>query len=92
MEGAYRGVPAIAVSQGGRSRDYSYSADFTARFIEKLKSRKPKPGLVYSINVPSNSVDEIKGVEFRPMGGTVITFQDYKSWIDRAGDQKSKPF
>ena len=36
MEGVYRGIPSIAVSQGGRSRDYSFSTGFAARFREDV--------------------------------------------------------
>ena len=79
MEGVFRGIPSIAVSQGGRTRDHKYSADFTVRFAKKLRSKKSKPGIVYSINVPASSGEDIKGVAVRPMGGTLISVTGYRS-------------
>ena len=35
--------------------------------------------MVYSINVPSSKVEDIKGVAIRPMGGTQITVKGYSS-------------
>jgi len=79
MEGVYRGVPSIAVSQGGRTRDYKYSAGFAAGFAKKLLAKKPKPGVVYSINVPASRSGDIKGVAVRPMGGTMISVTGYRT-------------
>ena len=80
MEAAYRGVPAIAVSQGGRSRDYALSADFTARFVDQLREHGTQAGLVYSINVPASAAENIQGVAVRPMGGSYLVTQ---GWSER---------
>ena len=85
MEGVCRGIPSIAVSQGGRTRDYKYTAAFAARFAKKLRSEGAKPRVVYSINVPSNNADDIKGVAVRPMGGTMISITGYRT-RETAGD------
>lgn len=80
MEAVYRGVPAIAVSQGGRSRDYAFSADFTARFVAQLQTRGTRPGVVYSINLPSGVAADVNGVAVRPMGGSYVTT---RGWSER---------
>lgn len=85
MEGVYRGIPSIAVSQGGRTRDYQYSAQFATRFAKKLRTMKPKPGVVYSINVPTSDANSIKGVAVRPMGGTMLSITEYRTQTNEDG-------
>ncbi|MDF1800824.1 MAG: 5'/3'-nucleotidase SurE [Planctomycetota bacterium] len=71
MEAAYRGLPAIAVSQGSRSRDFGFTADFTARFADELLRRGSRPGLVHSINVPGPKAKDADVVP-RAMGGSYL--------------------
>ena len=80
MEAAYRGVPAIAVSYGGRARDYSECAAFTARFASQLLAREPRPGLVYSINFPPGSAEDLKGVAACAMEGSYLVI---RGWAER---------
>lgn len=80
MEAVYRGVPAIAVSQGGRTRDYAFSARFTANFVTQLRAHGTRPGVVYSINVPGVPEPERKGVALRPMGGSYLVL---RGWTER---------
>lgn len=80
MEAVYRGVPAIAVSQGGRTRDYAFSARFTADFVAQLRAHGARPGVVYSINVPGVPEQERKGVAVRPMGGSYLVL---RGWTER---------
>jgi len=77
MEGAYRGIPSIAVSQGGRWQDFSFSAHFTARFVEELRRRGARRGVVYSINVPTARAEDLAGVAVRPMGGSYIAVEGF---------------
>lgn len=77
MEAAYRGVPAIAVSQSSRSRDYSLAARFTARFVGELRKHGPAAGIVYSINVPA-AIDEAKrSAAPARMGGSYLGVSGY---------------
>lgn len=87
MEGVYRGIPAVAVSRSGRNQEYQYSAQFAARFVKKLRSTGPQKGIVYSINVPGNDADRIKGVAVRPMGGSMISVQGYRSRDGEDGEK-----
>ncbi|MFT7680048.1 MAG: 5'-nucleotidase [Planctomycetota bacterium] len=80
MEAVYRGVPAVAVSQGGRTRDYAFSARFTANFVAQLRAHGTRPGVVYSINVPGVPEQERKGVALRPMGGSYLVL---RGWTER---------
>jgi len=80
MEAIYLGVPAIAVSRGGRSQSYAAAAQFTARFVAKLQERGSRPGIVYSINVPSGEPKDMLGVAPRPMGGSFIV---NRGWVER---------
>lgn len=73
MMGAFYGLPAVAVSLGG-GRDFLYSARFVAGFVEELKRRPAMPGIVFSINVPGATEDEINGVTVAKMGGIHLRF------------------
>jgi len=72
MEGAYRGIPSIAVSQASRSRSFDLAARFTARFVRAWSDREPDSAVVWSINVPADTVEAIAGVVPAPMGGSYV--------------------
>ncbi|RMH05071.1 MAG: 5'/3'-nucleotidase SurE [Planctomycetota bacterium] len=72
MEAAFRGVPAVAVSQGGRDRDWSFAASFTARFVAELRRHEPRPGTVYNLNVPSARAGEEPKPAVRAAGGSFL--------------------
>ena len=74
MMGAYYGVPAVAVSLGGRAMEFGYAAAFTARFVEQLRQRPPLPGVVLSINFPAATEDAITGVSVARAGGSYLGF------------------
>ncbi len=86
MEAAYRGIPAIAVSQGGRTRDYSFSARFTAGFVDQMLARETRPGLVYCINVPAGRAEGVRGVAARPMGGSYLVTRGWSERDTEAGE------
>ena len=59
MEGALRGVPAIAVSQAMRSKDYARSAQLTRAIAARLLGGKLPASVVLNINVPDG---ELRGI------------------------------
>lgn len=68
MEAAYRGVPAIAVSEA-RGADTAATAAFTRRFAALVLEHPPRPGVVWSINAPRNA----EGPPLvAPMGGSYV--------------------
>jgi 5'-nucleotidase len=78
MEGAFRGVPSIAVSMDSRLRDWGAAAGFARRFAEQWLERGTDAGVVYSINVPNPPADGWKGVRPVPMGGSYIRMDTYR--------------
>ena len=74
MMGAYYGVPAVAVSLGGQEMDFGYPAAFTARFVEQLRERAPRPGVVLSVNFPVAREDAVAGVAVGRMGGSYVRY------------------
>jgi len=82
---AHCGIPAIAVSQERSLEDFGFTARFTARFARELLAREPRPGVIYSINVPAGSADEIRGVVPAYMGGAVFGVDGYAEGEDEDG-------
>ena len=72
MMGAYYGVPSVAASLGGREMDFGYAAAFMARFVEAMRRRPQRQGVVLSVNFPAATEDGIAGVAMRRMGGSYI--------------------
>ena len=72
MAGAFYGLPAVAASLGGRREGYDYPAQFIAAFVEELKQRPAMPGIVFSINIPKASGEEIAGVVVARMGESYL--------------------
>lgn len=62
-EAAYRGIPALALSQEeGDPMDYAGAADFAARLILEIKEKGLPPGTFLNVNFPGLPSDQIKGV------------------------------
>lgn len=74
MMGASYGVPAVAASMTAVSQDYGYAAAFVRSFVEELKERPARPGVVFSINIPQPTVGATRGVRVVPMGGAQLRF------------------
>lgn len=91
MQAVYRGVPAIAVSQGRGRGGFEFAAEFTARFVSTLKERGARPGVVYSINVPPGGAEALKGVAIRPMGGSYLTTDGWASRRTEEGEDGVAP-
>lgn len=53
LEGARRGLPAVAVSLESRDGDLAHAAAFAARFVAEMMAQGPAANLVYAINVPA---------------------------------------
>jgi 5'-nucleotidase len=87
MMGALHRLPAIAVSLGGGTLEFGYSARFVAEFVEELKSRPAMPGVVFSINIPRASEEDITGVAVARMGGMHLRF-DYEE-VAAGGAERS---
>ena len=72
MAGAYLGVPAVAASQGDTLAGFGYGARMVARFVRELRRRGAEAGVVYSINLPTGTAEDTRGVAVRAMGGSFI--------------------
>lgn len=90
MMGAFYGLPAVAVSLGGRSADFDYPARFVAAFIKELRQRPAMPGIVFSINIPKASEAEIAGVTVAKMGGIHLRFA-YQELQGENDDRRFRP-
>ena len=91
MMGAYLQVPAVAASLGGRPSGFEYAAGFVRRFVAELQQREPDPGLVYSINFPAGTEEEMRGIAARPMGGSYIRV-DYEEVVGEEGAEGPRVF
>jgi 5'-nucleotidase len=72
MEGAYRGVPAIAVSQDSAATDFGRAAAVTARIVRALSPTGLSPGVVLNVNVPRAATERSAPVVVARMGGSHI--------------------
>lgn len=89
MMAAAHGIPAVAVSQAG-STDFSYAARFVTKFVVGLREHAPRPGIVFSINVPRTTEADTEGVLVTPMGGSYIEIgYDEVEAVD--GERKFRP-
>lgn len=68
MTALHWGIPAVAVSLDINANDYTFAAQYTARFVSKLKRRGSPKNVILSINIPAATQDEIKGVVPARMG------------------------
>ena len=68
-EGAILGIPSFAISLTTFvDPDFSYAAQFAAKFLETFKSIELPKGVFFNINVPALPADKIKGVRFTRQG------------------------
>jgi len=76
------GIPSVAVSMvRSAGADYTFAAQYTARFVAQLKKRGSPKGVVLSINIPAVSPEEVKGVVPARMGGMPfdLTYEERQS-------------
>lgn len=75
MEGVYRGIPAIAISEDTAGVDTAASAQFAANLVRRYQQQGAPEGIVISINIPRG---ELQGVVVRPMGDSYLQTADYE--------------
>ncbi|PYE35513.1 5'-nucleotidase /3'-nucleotidase /exopolyphosphatase [Idiomarina fontislapidosi] len=69
MEGRFKGLPAIAVSMGGRGHDYyETAAQVVAELVASMESKPLKLDTVLNVNVPYGPYQDIKGTRVTRLG------------------------
>ncbi|MBY6063172.1 5'/3'-nucleotidase SurE [Pseudidiomarina sediminum] len=69
MEGRFMGLPAIAVSMGGRSHDYyDTAARVVADIVNKMAETPLRLATILNINVPAMPYEDLKGVKVTRLG------------------------
>ncbi len=69
MEGRFKGLPAIAVSMGGRGHDYyDTAAQVVAELVESMESKPLQLDTVLTVNVPYGPYTDIKGTRVTRLG------------------------
>ena len=80
QEAVCHGIPGIAVSlERGKHMDFAMAADFVVDFIQKLRTKKLRRDIVYNINVPACTREELQGVAVT----TLSDFQWREMWTRR---------
>jgi 5'-nucleotidase len=70
-EGAFLGVPAVAVSLNTRSEpDFSVAAHFSRYLLRFIMQNPLRPGTALNVNVPALPAEKIRGVAFTRQGTT----------------------
>jgi len=85
MTALHLGIPAVAVSLDSNANDYTFAAQYTARFVSQLKRRGSPKDVILSINIPAATQDEIKGVVPARMGGSYFHFLPFEERQDPWG-------
>lgn len=75
MEALLHGIPALAVSQSRKQKDFDLSARLAADVLRQMVLRGPPKGVLLSINVPAG---DIRGVRVTPVGGLVLKVDGFK--------------
>lgn len=86
MEGAYAGVPSVAVSVDARTRDFEPPAKFAAKFAQELLEREADASIVYSINMPPRPKSGWRGVQAAAMKGAYVQANSYRQVQESEGD------
>ncbi len=87
MEGAVLGYPSIAVSLCGaeaNSSDFSYAADFIAKFVPRIGEINFPKKTILNINVPAIEPEEIVGLKITNLGTRMYT-DTYEKRLDPRG-------
>ena len=90
MMGAYLRMPAVAASQGGGPGGFEHAAGVVARFVAELRRRGPETGIVYSLNFPTATSAETRGIAARPMGGSYFRV-DYEEASEGEDERLFRP-
>ena len=66
-EGAFLGIPSIAISLNTKNNpDYGFAARFSRRLIDFVKKNGLTQGIALNINIPALPEDQITGISFVP--------------------------
>ena len=70
FEGAFRGVPSVAVSLADprHDADFDPAARVACECVQAILDEGPESGVVYNINVPPVPYDELKGIRITRLG------------------------
>lgn len=86
MRAALSGIPALAVSQDFRSRDFSVAARYTAQLVRQLATETFPEGLVLSINVPAQATHGGAQAVIEPMGPTYLLLDGFRQVESKGED------
>ncbi|WP_448590131.1 5'/3'-nucleotidase SurE [Thermodesulfobium sp.] len=88
MEGAFLGIPSIAVSNVSFEKkiDFTLSANLTSRFISSVE-KILEPGVIFNVNVPDCLEEEIKGFKL-----VSLQLRNYKNLIETRVDPKGEKY
>jgi len=68
-EGAFQGIPSVAISLNTRRNpDYSFAARFAKKIISFMKEISSSNGIALNINIPSLPPEKIRGVKITRQG------------------------
>lgn len=88
MEGCLLGIPSIAVSLAGFDDvDFSYAAETAYLLGTKLMENEFPNDMLFNVNVPNTSRDEIKGIKFTKLG-----IRKYKEGYIEREDPRGNPY
>jgi len=66
-EGAFLGIPSIAISLNTKKNpDYRFAARFSRRLIDFVKKNGLNQGIALNVNIPALPEDQITGISFVP--------------------------
>ena len=83
IEGAFNGVPSVAVSVNDHSPTYfEYACDLAVKTLKKVYG-KLDCDTVLNINVPNLPMDQVKGVKYTRLGK-----REYENWFREEDDKK----
>lgn len=87
LAAAQAGIPAIAVSQDHRRREYAVAARVTAGFAARLLERGSKGSTIYSLNVPVDGEEGLGATVVAPMAGMNFRIESFRE--ERTADGAS---
>lgn len=88
MEGAYLGIPSIAVSQmWGEPRRYDAAAEVIARLLKVFPKAHLAARSLLNVNVPNLQFSEMKGVKLTEVG-----VREYNDYFEKRVDPRGRAY
>jgi len=87
MEGAVLGYPSVAISLNNGNdglADYTFAADFMAKFLPKIKEINFPKKTILNINIPAIPTADISGIQITRLGTRMYT-DSYEKRVDPRG-------